>query len=134
VASEIADALDARDYACATVAGLRLTSLNAREHWRAKAARVKRERHATTVALWTQVGRACPLPPPLVVTITRVAPRALDDDNAVGAAKHVRDAVAAWLAIDDRDPRVTYVVRQERGPVAVRIEIRGAAAATGGER
>ena len=67
-----------------------------------------------------------PVPPlPLVVTITRVAPRRLDDDNAVAAAKGVRDSVAAWVAVDDRrDDLVRYVVRQERGAPAVRVEVR----------
>jgi len=47
---------------------------------------------------------------PLVVTVTRVAPgQGLDPhDNLPGACKHVVDTIAAWLAIDDRDERITW--------------------------
>lgn len=51
----------------------------------------------------------------LVVTITRVAPRELDDDNLVGSAKHVRDGVADALGINDRDPRVKWCYAQRKG-------------------
>lgn len=37
----------------------------------------------------------------LVVTITRVAPRALDTDNLATSAKAVRDELAAWLGVSD---------------------------------
>jgi hypothetical protein len=39
---------------------------------------------------------------PLIVTLTRVASRAMDDDDNLSASlKYVRDAVAMWLARDD---------------------------------
>lgn len=87
-------------------------SLNSREHWRAKAARVKRERAMVRIVLTSRT----PPPLPVVVTLTRCSPWLLDDDNAVGAMKAVRDEVAAWLGIDDRDPRVTWRVDQEKTP------------------
>jgi hypothetical protein len=49
---------------------------------------------------------------PVDVHLTRYASRALDSDNLVGSMKHVRDAVAHWLGIDDGDPRVSYQVGQ----------------------
>jgi hypothetical protein len=52
-----------------------------------------------------------------VVLLTRVAPRALDDDNLAHALKAVRDGVAKGLGIDDRDSRVRYVLDQQRGDV-----------------
>jgi len=52
---------------------------------------------------------------PLVVTMTRIAPRELDDDNLVRSFKTVRDKIADLLNIDDRDKRVTWVVAQRRG-------------------
>lgn len=61
--------------------------------------------------------------PCAVVRIVRVAPRVLDDDNAASAAKSVRDGVAAALAVDDRDPRVVWLVDQERGQACVRVEL-----------
>lgn len=51
----------------------------------------------------------------LVVTFTRIAPRALDDDNLAFAFKSWRDGVADGLNINDRDPRVTWRYAQERG-------------------
>lgn len=98
--------------------------MNVREHWRSRHLRVKKERHAVA---WM-------LPPqrpvmPLVVTMTRVAPsNGLDDDNLAGSLKAVRDQVATWLGIDDRDPRVRWVCEQRRGPWAV--EVRWEAMAT----
>jgi len=54
---------------------------------------------------------------PCTVLMTRIAPRKLDDDNLRGAFKAVRDQVAAWLGVDDADPRVTWAYAQERGAV-----------------
>lgn len=64
---------------------------------------------------------------PCVVTLTRIAPRELDDDNLTSSTKSVRDSVADRLGVDDRDPRVRWEYGQERGGVreyAVRVEIR----------
>jgi hypothetical protein len=61
-----------------------------------------------------------------VVRLTRISPRSLDSDNLESALKSVRDGVANVLGIDDRDPRVRYVVDQrkgEHGESAVRIEL-----------
>jgi hypothetical protein len=49
------------------------------------------------------------------VELTRIAPRALDDDNLRGALKAVRDGVADVLGIDDRDPRVVWDYEQAHG-------------------
>ena len=104
------------------VPGLRLdVTANSRLHWAARAAKVKRQRSIVGLML-----RAVDRPTlPCVVTITRRSPgRALDDDNAVCSAKATRDAVAQWLALDDRDPRVMWVVEQERAPWGVRVSVR----------
>ncbi len=61
---------------------------------------------------------------PLVVTMTRVAPSSgLDSDNMVGSMKHVRDAIAGVLGIDDKDPRVEWRVNQRKGPWSVEIHV-----------
>lgn len=52
---------------------------------------------------------------PLVVTITRVAPRRLDDDNATRACKAIRDQLAELLGVDDGNPAVKWVIEQRRG-------------------
>lgn len=95
--------------------GLKLVSLaNQREHWRARSKRAKGHRSAalllTRAALRHEAIRF-----PVTVTITRIAPRVLDDDNLAGAAKSVRDGVADALGVDDRDPRVKWAVAQRRG-------------------
>lgn len=46
--------------------------------------------------------------PAYEVLITRVGPRMLDNDNAIGALKPVRDEIACWLNLDDADPRVVW--------------------------
>ncbi len=93
--------------------------MNVREHWAVRSKRVKSEREATGYVL-----RGCIKPAiPVVVTLTRSAPsNGLDDDNLAGALKGVRDAVAEWLGVDDRDrTRVRYAYEQVRGPWGVFI-------------
>ena len=61
---------------------------------------------------------------PVVITLTRVSPRELDDDNLRPALKSARDGIADWLQVDDRDPRVKWEYAQERGkPKGVRVEV-----------
>lgn len=94
--------------------------LNAREPWQARSGRVKRERKATEKAL-----HSVPKPPiPCSVLLTRVAPSAgVDDDNLSGSLKGVRDEVAKWIGVDDRQhTRVRYRYAQLKGPWGVRIE------------
>lgn len=96
---------------------LRLPSAsNLREHWATRARRVKHQRGVVTMFLGGQPRPALPV----VVTLTRIAPRPLDKhDNLTGSCKAVVDAIAAWLGIDDADPRVSWSYAQERGAVGV---------------
>lgn len=107
------------------IPGLRLVSeANAHEHWRNRARRAKAQRNLVTLVLRGTVARDMMLVAPLTVTITRIAPsRGLDSDNLVGSAKHVRDAVAAILGVDDRDERVSWHVEQASGPYGVLVAI-----------
>lgn len=102
--------------------GLRLVNpLNHRQGWRAVSTRGRREKAATLAAL---AGTVMP-PGPWDVTIVRVSPGKLDDDGATASAKHVRDAVALRLGVDDGDrARVRFVVAQEKGAPSVRVEVR----------
>lgn len=100
-------------------------------HWRFRQARAKAQRAAVAIGLRQLLapllttsyvasgkrkgtrmvtGRCVPPGDTLVVHITRIAPRALDSDNLVGAAKHVRDGVAALLGINDNSPMVSWYV------------------------
>jgi hypothetical protein len=59
----------------------------------------------------------------VVVTITRVSPRALDGDNLQRACKAVRDGVADALGCDDRDKCIEWRYAQLKGPYAVLIAV-----------
>jgi hypothetical protein len=93
-------------YACRTV-----SEANRREHWAPRAKRTKAHREAAMLV--TRSRLLCPLP--IVVTLTRIAPRALDDDNLRGALKATRDGVADAFGVDDRDPRVVWQYGQRKG-------------------
>uniref|UniRef100_C5CJN6 Uncharacterized protein n=1 Tax=Variovorax paradoxus (strain S110) TaxID=543728 RepID=C5CJN6_VARPS len=100
-----------------------VSTANAREHWRRVAERARHQR--STARMVFRIAKAEPVLP-CTVLLTRVAPRALDDDNLRGALKSVRDGVADWLGIDDRDPRVKWDYGQRKGPVkfyAVDVEV-----------
>jgi hypothetical protein len=66
---------------------------------------------------WTAVGRALqghkPPPGPWVVSLHRAGWNRLDTDGLVTASKHVRDALAHWLGVDDRSTRIRWVLSQE---------------------
>lgn len=100
-------------------AGMRLINeANAREHWLARSSRTKVEKTITTLGL---DGLGCPdwAQRELTVMLTRVSPGMLDGDGLESAFKHVRDAVAKWLGVDDaewkRGNRVTWLYDQRRG-------------------
>lgn len=97
---------------------------NLREHWRVKAKHAKAERHVAGLAARALLPREIGWP--IVVTITRVAPRSLDGDNLQAAAKAIRDGIADALGLkSDSDPRVTWVYGQAQGkPCHVRVEIK----------
>lgn len=103
--------------------GLRLVSAaNAREHHFARAQRVARERALVDGAL---AGVPAPAGPWRVV-IVRGGPRALDTDNLAGSAKSVRDAVAAWLGVDDGpEAPVAWEYGQRRGGYLVEVTVVG---------
>lgn len=95
------------------IGGMKLGgALNARLHWAARASKVRRERLAVRASLRQQLRGN--LPPPSIVTMRRVASRAMDDDNLAGAFKAVRDEIAEFFGVDDGP----------RGPISWRYEQR----------
>lgn len=108
-------------------------SLNSREHWAQRAKRVKAERNAVRACaprpgVWFDAYHAG-AGPGWVVTLTRVAPRELDDDNLVGRLKGVRDEVAALIGVDDGDKRVAWRYQQRKGEprqYAVEVQVEAA--------
>lgn len=118
-----------------TIMGLRTVSeANAHEHWRKRKQRVDSQHAIVARALdrWPMGAAAGAYLQiddiPHVVTLTRIGPRAMDSDNAVGALKHVRDAVAKWLGVDDgpRETRVSWAYGEQRraGANQYGVEIR----------
>lgn len=102
---------------------IRLQSLaNTRMHWRAMMRLKQQQRSATKLSM---LGK--PVPPlPLIVIITRIGPRKLDDDNLAAACKYVRDQVAECVGVDDGSPLYTWVYRQRndgRHQHGVEVEI-----------
>jgi len=115
--------------AVAVLLPLRLVSeANMRGAWQVSSGRKKQHRSVTAMSLRTLAADfQWDNRTPLRITITRIAPAQLDDDNLAGACKATRDGVADWLGVDDRDRRIEWRTAQERGPVktyGVRIEIR----------
>jgi hypothetical protein len=101
---------------------------NARTHWRVRSKRVREQREAVTYVLLGADWSALPKPTPetpWAVRLVRLGPREMDDDGVVSAMKATRDAVAAFIGVDDRDrKRVRYWYDQEKSKdVGVRIEI-----------
>lgn len=108
------------------------TESNAKGHWRPKAKRAAHQRSLTvllTMPLVAKVRRQLlkDSVSSVTVTLTRISPLELDDDNLSSAFKHVRDGVADALGIDDRDRRVQWLYAQTKGAVrerAVHLEVR----------
>lgn len=81
---------------------------NLREHWTVKHKRNQAHRKAAIV-----IPKGLPLP--AIVYMTRIAPRALDDDNLVSAFKALRDGIAARFGLPDNHPDLTWHCAQRRG-------------------
>ncbi len=99
---------------------------NERVHWRKRRELSKRVRD---VAHWNVLANRdpqFPLKMPLTVTMIRVSPRLLDDDNLAGAFKNIRDGIADAFGVDDSPSGpITWAYRQHKGSPAravVKIE------------
>lgn len=106
-----------------TIPGLRLSgSQNARENWRTRSARVKRERSLARIMCSQELTK--PTHWPALVVLTRIGPRRLDSDNLASSAKAVRDGVADWLGVDDGDEsKVQWLYEQRAGAYAVEVAL-----------
>lgn len=130
-------ATDARDVVVTLPIRLRSRQNVSRGHWAVSARLNKQER---LMASWACGGPLAEYRKALdggyvagvTVTITRIAPRELDDDNLRSSAKACRDGITDALGLkSDRDKRLTWAYSQERGKpkeYAVRIVVMGRAA------
>ncbi len=87
---------------------------NKRENFWKVAARKKSHRNTALLVLSKELGRAPPTGH-LVITLTRIAPRQLDDDNLASGFKAARDGVADWLGVDDGHPSLKWQYDQRKG-------------------
>jgi len=88
-----------------------ISEANQREHWAVKHRRKKAQQVETGLAFLVNVRRNITFP--CTVRLTRIAPKALDADNLAGSFKHVQDALARKLGVDDGDAeKVTWVYQQ----------------------
>lgn len=92
-----------------------VSEANRRDHWTTRAKRAKAHRK-TAWAMCPAVGL------PVVVTLTRIGARLLDDDNLRGALKACRDGIADRLGVPDNDPRIEWRYAQQRGAPAVDVQ------------
>jgi hypothetical protein len=93
-----------------------LSESNSSEHWRLKHKRHSSQKTCVRMA-FRQVKK---IALPATVTLTRLSPRKLDDDNLVGAFKWIRDSVADCLipglaaGRSDCDPRIKWIYEQKK--------------------
>lgn len=94
---------------------------NKREHWAVKAKRAKRQRDAA-YAMRQKITKY-EIPLPIVVKLTRVGKRKLDDDNLARSFKAIRDGIADALGLDDGDERIRWHYAQKTGEYSVDVVI-----------
>ena len=87
---------------------------NARVHWGKRARRARKQRDAARM-LVRMAGADVEGLGTITVTLTRIAPRALDSDNLSSALKAVRDGIADALGLDDGDSRLDWRYAQHCG-------------------
>lgn len=96
------------------------TPSQARGHWRdkAKMAAAQRSKMRREVAKWLESNG-----PVLRITVTRVAPRRIDEPNLGAALKHAIDGLSDGLRLDDGSRAVEWVLKQRKGQAAVEWKI-----------
>lgn len=94
------------------------TNANERGSSRNAGKKIAARRQGVKMVVRNAWGRQVIEAPGLQVTLTRVAPRALDGhDNLPHSMKPIVDGIADALGINDRDPRVSWLYAQRRGEV-----------------
>jgi hypothetical protein len=103
---------------------------NQHKHWRERQAMVKKQRATTRLLLVANKVDVTIGPPPpdhrMVVTCVRIAARPLDPgDNLSSSFKGIRDEVAAYFNVNDRDEDlIRFEYQQLKGPSAARVLFR----------
>lgn len=94
-------------------------------HWAVKSRLRKQQRSTISLVMGAHI-RIAGIVPPCRVTVTRIAPRALDrHDGLPASAKAVVDGISDAMGIRDDDARVEWRIEQRRGrPKQYAVEIR----------
>ena len=89
-----------------------VSEANTREHWAVKYGRKKLQQQEMDAVLHNNLlGRQVEMP--CVVRLTRIGPKALDQDNLAGSFKACQDSIARKLGIDDGDTtKVSWIYDQ----------------------
>ena len=97
---------------------------NLREHWSARAVRAKSHRMIAKTEVVAALRGSRRHDRVTTVTLTRLAPRALDGDNLQAALKAVRDGVADALKLSDGPdgPQWRYA-QEQQATYGVRIAV-----------
>jgi hypothetical protein len=88
-----------------------VSEMNARGHWAKRQRRKRDQATGVAIAFSPMLPLVRLIPPPYLVTMTRIGGRMLDDDNLAGALKAVQDSVARILDVDDGDRDAVRWVR-----------------------
>lgn len=101
-----------------------VNTLNAREHRFETGRRTTQEKKLVGYYLLTKPRQQSPA----TITMTRIysgRAKPMDGDGLSAAFKATRDAIAAWIGVDDAESHgLTWIPKQERGASnGVRIEI-----------
>ena len=98
---------------------------NERVHWRQRRRLSKSQRDIAHWHVLINRDPSVPLQMPLAVTMVRVSPRLLDDDNLATAFKNVRDGIADAFGVDDSPSGpIEWTCAQRKGsPACAEIQI-----------
>ncbi len=112
-----------------------VSEMNQRCHFMARRRRFDKQADALVKAItaldWYSevLGYRWPFGFPVTVTFTRWHNRGqgMDDDNIRSAFKALRDAVAEWAGVDDKDPGIVWVYSDREGKPGVTVTVEGVA-------
>lgn len=103
-----------------------VSEANNRQHWTEKNKR-KIDQSLEILAAYHNAARGKSVQLPVVVTLRRVGPKALDSDNLANGFKACQDQIARMLKIDDGDrTKVRWVYEQRaigKREYSVEVEI-----------
>jgi len=103
-----------------------VSEANDRSHWAVKYKRKTAQQGEMIIILRNVLRKNPKVAFPCVVSLTRIGPRRIDDDNLANGFKGVRDSIAHELDVDDGDHRIRFEYDQEvigKREYGVRVKI-----------